>query len=115
MSAIMPWLVLDQTCEQVLAWIARWIGDGFAALETLIARYGAGFAFGDRPGFAELHLVPQMYNCRRFDCDLTPFPRLVEIDRACRGIEAFQRAAPERMPDYDGLEPAWLTGAERGA
>ncbi|WP_445190864.1 maleylacetoacetate isomerase [Sphingomonas sp. Tas61C01] len=83
----------------VSAWIARWIGDGFAALETLIARHGSGFAFGDAPGLADCVLVPQVYSAERFAVDLAPYPALMAAADRARGLDAFQQAHPDRQPD----------------
>src|SRR3546814_10597715 len=55
---------------------------------------------GDAPGIADCCLVPQMYNARRFDVPVEDFPRLVEIDAACRELEAFQRAHPDRSEEH---------------
>ncbi len=83
----------------VQAWMARWMGDGFAALEVMIARHGRGFAFGDTPTIADCCLVPQVYSAERFAIDLTPYPQLMSaVDRA-RALPAFQAAHPDRQPD----------------
>jgi maleylacetoacetate isomerase len=76
-------------------WIRHWIGEGFAALEVMVSS-GADQPFigGDTPGLADICLVPQMYNARRFGTDLTPFPRLVKIDAACTALPAFVAAQP---------------------
>ena len=86
---------------QVDAWIARWIGDGFTALETLIEHYGAGFAFGDTPTIADCCLVPQVYSAERFAVDLTPFPRIVAVAERMRAIDAVAAAHPSRQSDAD--------------
>ncbi|RJF90200.1 maleylacetoacetate isomerase [Sphingomonas cavernae] len=78
------------------AWIRRWIGEGFAALEAS-ARSGARFLGGDQPGLADICLVPQMYNARRFDMPLDDYPALVRIDAACAEIDAFAQAHPDRF------------------
>jgi maleylacetoacetate isomerase len=82
-------------------WIRHWIETGFAALESLVA--GAPetgrFCHGDEPTLADVCLVPQLYNARRFGCELGPFPTLVAIDARCRELPAFAAAAPERQPD----------------
>lgn len=79
-------------------WYQDWILRGFRALEDIAAGLkGGAFLFGDTPGFAEIALVPQVANAKRFDTDLSAFPRLVELDAACRALEAFQRAAPENQ------------------
>ncbi|MDB5737166.1 MAG: hmgC [Sphingomonas bacterium] len=86
---------------QVQAWIARWIGDGFAALETMVARHGKGFAFGDGPTLADCHLVPQLYSAARFGVDLMPFPHLAAAGEIARALPAFAAAHPDRQPDAD--------------
>lgn len=85
--------------EAIKRWYQDWILRGFAALETMASGLGQGrFLFGDTPGLAEIVLVPQVANARRFETDLTAFPRLVELDAACNTLDAFQRAAPENLP-----------------
>jgi maleylacetoacetate isomerase len=80
-----------------LEWIARWIGDGFAALEALAAPYGGPFLSGDAPGLADICLVPQMYNARRFGVALDAYPRLVAADAAATALEPFAAAHPDRV------------------
>jgi maleylpyruvate isomerase len=82
-------------------WIARWIGDGFTALETQIARYGDGFAFGATPTIADCHLVPQVYSAERFAVDLSPYPKLKAAAENARALPAFAAAHPDRQPDAD--------------
>ena len=83
----------------ISAWIARWIGDGFAALDVLIARHGRGFAFGGAPGLADCVLVPQVYSAERFAVDLTPYPALMAAADRARALDAFAAAHPDRQPD----------------
>lgn len=80
-------------------WYSEWIVRGFRALEEM-AQVSAGetFLFGDTPGIAEIALIPQMANARRFKVELDAFPRLVAVDAACRALEPFVRAAPENQP-----------------
>lgn len=85
----------------VSAWIARWIGEGFAALEMLVARHGDGFAFGSAPTLADCCLIPQIYSAERFGVDLTPYPHLVAAGAAARALPAFDAAHPARQPDAD--------------
>jgi maleylpyruvate isomerase len=59
------------------------------------------FCHGDTPTFADLCLVPQVANARRFNCDLSSMPTVVRIDAACSALPAFQRAAPENQPDAE--------------
>lgn len=96
-------LASDLAADPIAAqrWAARWIGDGFAALEPLIAQYGNGFAFGDTPTLADCFLVPQLYSAERFSLDLTPYPRLVAAGDKARALPAFAAAHPSRQPDAD--------------
>lgn len=83
------------------AWYRHWVIKGFDALEAMLAndeRTGT-FCYGARPGLADLCLVPQVYNARRFDIDLTPYPTIARIDAACQKLAAFKIAAPENQPD----------------
>lgn len=81
--------------EQVRLWVQRWIASGFAALEAGAPE--SGLFGGVSPDLADVCLVPQMYNARRFEVDLEPYPRLVAIDAAARAIDAVARAAPEAV------------------
>lgn len=87
--------------DQTQAWIARWVGEGFAALEVLIGQHGGAFAYGDSPSFADCCLVPQVYAARRFKVDLRPFPAIADVDQRARALEAFAAAHPDRQPDAD--------------
>ncbi len=82
-------------------WYERWIGDGFTALERLLAASPdtGRFCHGDTPTLADACLVPQVFNARRWSCDLEPYPTIRRIDAACRALAAFQAAAPERQSD----------------
>jgi maleylpyruvate isomerase len=82
-----------------MQWYRHWIAEGFGAIETTLAGSAGEFCVGDAPSLADLCLVPQVYNARRYACDLAPYPKIVEIDARCRKIEAFAGAAPERQPD----------------
>ena len=84
---------------QVSHWYADWILRGFEALEGVARGRKQTFLYGDAPSLAEICLIPQIYNARRFNVDLTAFPALVEVDRACMALKAFERAAPENQPD----------------
>ena len=69
------------------------------ALERLLERHGGTYSFGDALSLADLCLVPQVYNARRFEVDLTRFPTLVAIEARLGAIEAFQHAHPDAQPD----------------
>jgi maleylacetoacetate isomerase len=83
--------------EEISAWYTHWITQGFEALESMIDP--GPFAFGARPGIADIYIVPQIYNARRFRVEMEDYPRLMAVDEACAGLEAFRSAAPERQPD----------------
>ena len=90
---------LSATDEQISAWEARWIGDGFAALETLIARHGDGFSWGGSPTLADCYLVPQVYAAERFGVDTEPYPLIRAVTERCRALDAFAAAHPDKQPD----------------
>lgn len=78
------------------AWIRRWVGEGFAALETLAAAQAGTFLHGDAPTLADILLVPQMYNARRFHVPLDAYPTLVRADAAAQAHPAFAAAHPDK-------------------
>jgi len=92
---------LDVDEKGVNSWYHHWIIEGFTALEELLAgSKGTGrFCQGDRPGMADIYLVPQVWNARRFNVSLDAFPTIVRVDAACNEIEAFRKAQPENQPD----------------
>ena len=81
------------------SWYRHWVQLGFAALESRLVRDGATgrFCHGDSPSMADVCLVPQVFNARRFAVDLDAYPRIVAIDAACRELPEFQSAAPDRQ------------------
>ena len=82
-------------------WCGHWITQGFDAYEAMLAadqRRGA-FSFGDRPGLADVYLVPQVESARRFKLDMARWPLITAVDAACMALEAFQKAAPAQQPD----------------
>jgi maleylpyruvate isomerase len=85
----------------VKQWAARWIGDGFAALETLIARHGGRFAYGDTPTLVDCYLIPQLYSAERFSVDVAPYLRLLAAANAARALPEVEAAHPDRQPDAD--------------
>lgn len=82
-------------------WTLHWIAEGFAAMEALLAnsRDTGAFCHGDRPGLADICLLPQLYNAHRFGLDLAPYPTLRRIEAACQALDAFDRARPEHQLD----------------
>ncbi len=87
---------MRQSQEDVDRWIRHWITEGFAALEAMV-RPGSAFLGGNTPGIGDICLVPQMYNARRFNTDLSAFPKLVAIDAACTDHPAFLAAHPDKV------------------
>jgi maleylpyruvate isomerase len=87
--------------EQVTGW-AGWANrEGLSACEKLIADEPGPFCFGDAPTMADLCLVPQLANARRFGVDVSAFPRLLKAEAAARALEAFAEAAPDKQPDAE--------------
>ena len=85
----------------VTTWYRHWVAEGFRGLEQLAQRHSADrrHLFGASVTLADVCLVPQVYNARRFKCDLTPFPTLVAISSALDELPAFAAARPEAQPD----------------
>jgi maleylpyruvate isomerase len=87
--------------EKVQDW-AAWVNrEGLAACETLIRNEPGPFCFGDVPTLADLCLVPQLANARRFGVDVSAYPRLLEAEAAAKALPAFVNAAPEKQPDAE--------------
>ncbi len=86
---------------QKMTWYRHWMGEGLAAVERLLAGSAdtGEYCHGDRPGLADLCLVPQLYNARRFNCDLDPYPVVRRIEATCLALPAFDKALPENQPD----------------
>ncbi|MEX0285801.1 MAG: maleylacetoacetate isomerase [Paracoccaceae bacterium] len=89
---------LGHTQEDTVVWMNHWMTEGFRAFERLLSA-GTPYCFGEAIGLADLCLVGQMINARRWGCDLSPFGRLVDIDALCRENEAIERAMPDAQPD----------------
>lgn len=100
---ILKALKADFGAEQpaIDAWIRRWVGEGFAALEVQAGRYGGEYLYRDAPTLADICLVPQWYNAERFALDTAPYPRLAAVVARARAHAAFAAAAPEMHPDAD--------------
>lgn len=79
------------------AWYAHWVREGFDAIEAML---GPGpYAFGAKITLADVYLVPQVFNARRFNVPLEAYPKVVAVDAACAELKAFQDAAPANQPD----------------
>ena len=92
-----------QSDDQVNRWAQHWINLGLTALEGLVVAQPkrAKFCFGDSPTLADICLVPQLGNARRYGCDLSRFPALTSIESHCAALPAFANAAPEKQPDAE--------------
>ena len=85
--------------EAQRAWSKGWIEGGFVALERLLSMHSGDYCYGDTLSFADLCLVPQVYNARRFEVDLEPFPSITAIEARLNTLDAFERAHPDAQPD----------------
>jgi maleylacetoacetate isomerase len=88
---------LGHAQDEIDRWYAHWIRDGFGALET-IAKPGAGkYLFGDQPTLADVCLVPQLFNARRFNVPVDDFPTLLRAEENANRLDAFAAAHPDRQ------------------
>jgi maleylpyruvate isomerase len=87
--------------DQVTAWAAWANREGLAACEALIADEPGPFCFGAAPTMADLCLIPQLANARRFGVDLAAYPRLLKAEAAAKNNKAFADAAPDKQPDAE--------------
>lgn len=96
---VLKFLTLDLGLseEKKNEWYQNWVATGFEALETTLtsAKHKTDFCFGNFPTIADICLVPQMYNARRFNCDISSYPTLVRIDAHCQTHPAFSKAQPQ--------------------
>jgi maleylacetoacetate isomerase len=92
---------LGQSEEQVNAWYRHWIADGLAKLEAELASNKGKFCHGDAPTMADCCLVPQIFNAKRYQSDLAPYPQTMRVFEACMQLEAFDRAQPSKQPDAE--------------
>ncbi|MBY3395075.1 maleylacetoacetate isomerase [Rhizobium laguerreae] len=77
-------------------WMKHFISEGLRKLEAMIGKADGAFSFGNAPTMADLCLVPQVYNARRWGVELTAFKRIIDIDARCADLPAFQAAHPDR-------------------
>ena len=92
---------LGQGPEGMKAWAQRWMRSGLEALEQSVkgATRSGPYLWGDQPSMADVYLVPQMYNARRWEVDLSACPTLIAADATACAHPAFEKAAPENQPD----------------
>ena len=94
----------DVTQEQSDAWYAHWVTEGLAALEALAAPRAGAFLFGDTPSLADVCLVPQLYNARRFAVSIAPYPSLRRADESASALPAFAAAHPDLIAQQDAIQ-----------
>lgn len=89
--------------EAKTTWYRHWVTLGLQAFEAQLtsSRYTGKFCHGDSPTLADCTVIPQLFNARRFGCDLSSFPTLLRIEQNCNELLAFQRAAPGQQPDAE--------------
>lgn len=92
---------LGQNEEQINTWYRHWIADGLAKLEAELAGGKGRFCHGDSPTMADCCLVPQVFNAKRYQSDLAPYPNTMRVFEACMQLEAFDRAQPSKQPDAE--------------
>jgi maleylacetoacetate isomerase len=94
---------LGSTDADVQHWYEHWIAEGFQGLEALARVHSTArrYVFGDRLTLADVCLVPQVFNARRFNCDLTPYPTLTAIDAHLTQLPPFVKARPDQQPDAE--------------
>lgn len=94
---VMQYIKSEFDADPTANWYAHWINEGFNAAETIAS--DGPFVFGREPTLADVLLVPQVYNARRFKVPLDDFPKLEAIADRCNGLSAFKEAAPELQRD----------------
>lgn len=99
---VLRWLANELQVEQAGRdqWYRHWVELGFEALEAQLQSPDTGLCcHGDTPGMADCCLVPQVYNARRFDIDISAYPTIARITEYCESLPAFQAAHPDKQPD----------------
>jgi maleylacetoacetate isomerase len=93
---------LGQNEEQINTWYRHWVADGLLKLEADLSKGGTGkFSHGDAPTMADCCLVPQIFNAKRYNSDLAPYPTVTRVFDECMKLEAFERAQPSKQPDAE--------------
>jgi glutathione S-transferase len=92
---------LGQTQEQIDTWYRYWIADGLAKVEAELQGEAGKFCHGEAPTMADCCLVPQIFNAKRFNSDLAPYPTIMRVFENCMKLESFDRAQPSKQPDAE--------------
>jgi len=87
--------------EGINTWYRHWIADGLAKLEAELAGKAGRFCHGDSPTLADCCLVPQIFNAKRYNSALAPYPTTMRVFESCMKLEAFDRAQPSKQPDAE--------------
>lgn len=99
---VLQYLVAEMGVTETdkMQWYHHWISTTFAALEQQLAerRQPGTFCLSEQPSLADICLVPQMFNARRFKVDLDPYPLLVAVDQHCQQLPVFAAAHPDKQP-----------------
>lgn len=91
---------LKVSAEQKDEWCRNWISKGMAALETILSKTSEQYCFGSTITAADAFLIPQCFASRRFGVKIDSYPTIMKIEKACLELPAFQKAHPEKQPDY---------------
>lgn len=84
--------------EAMGVWMRHFIPRGLEGVERMVAAMRTGgFCFGEEPGLADVLLMPQLYNARRWEADLSPFPVLLAVEARCAALDAFAAAHPDAV------------------
>ncbi|MGI9435093.1 MAG: maleylacetoacetate isomerase [Geminicoccaceae bacterium] len=89
---------LDSGQQKRAKWYHHWLTKGFAAVEAMVQDSAGDFCFGDQPTLADVCLIPQVYNAKRYEFNLGPYPKVRTIHDHCQEVEAFAKAAPQHQP-----------------
>ena len=81
------------------AWARHWIQKGLSICEVFLQKRAKSFSFGEKPSLADCFLIPQIYNAKRFEINITAFPTLERVNQSSLSVPAFQKALPENQPD----------------
>lgn len=91
---------LSQTKDQSTAWVHHWVTDGLGKLEQLLQKTAGTYSYGGSVTAADCFLIPQCFSSRRFKVKIEDYPTIARIEANCLKLPAFQKAHPEKQPDF---------------